>query len=179
MIISSLEDAFTQHSEIANRYFGKYAPNEIDSFAAMNGAFWQSGVFIHVKENTSVEKPIFIMHVNDAVQQQVVAQTRVLTLVEKDSSLTIVEKFESVGGYHVFHNFCEEIVVAEESKLEYYKVQNDAGKSIQVANTVIHQSDNSKVDTFTLTLNGEIVRNNFSIVIDGENCESHFMDCIC
>lgn len=172
--ISSLEKSFMNHTEVVNHYFGKFSPIETDSFAAWNGAFWQSGLFIHVKENTTVEKPIFVLHVNDAKQEQAQAQTRLLAIVEKSSSLSIIEKFESIGENAVFHNFCEEIVVAEQARLEYCKVQNDAGKSIQVANTVIHQSNSSKVDTFTLTLNGEMVRNNFCIVIDGENCESHF-----
>lgn len=45
-----------------------------------------------------------------------------------------------------------------------------AGRS----NSVIHQSTSSKLNTFTLTLNGQLVRNNLQILIDGEHCESHF-----
>lgn len=169
-----LADAFKTHEAIVAQYFGKKLPIESDPFVALNSAFWQSGVFIHVKENTHVEKPVLILHVNDAQTAQVNAQTRLLAIVEKSSSLSVIEKFESLGDHHVFHNLCEEIVVKESARLEYCKVQNDAGKSIQLANTVIHQSATSKVDTFTLTLDGEIVRNNLTIVIDGENCESHF-----
>lgn len=172
--VMSLTDAFKTHEAIVAQYFGKNLPTESDSFVAMNSAFWQSGIFIHVKENTNVEKPVLILHVNDAQNAQVNSQTRLLAIVEKNSSLSVIEKFESVGDNYVFHNLCEEIVVKENARLEYCKVQNDAGKRIQVANTVIHQSATSKVDTFTLTLDGEIVRNNFTILIDGENCESHF-----
>jgi Fe-S cluster assembly protein SufD len=90
------------------------------------------------------------------------------------SQLSIIEKFDSVGSNPVFHNFSEEWVVKEKSRLEYCKIQNDNGKSYQVTNTVIHQSDNSLLNTFTLTLNGQLVRNNLGIIIDGEHCESHF-----
>jgi Fe-S cluster assembly protein SufD len=172
--ITSLQHAFQQHPELINKYFDKILNVDGDSFAAMNSAFWSSGVFVRVPKNTTVEKPIFILHLNDASEGQVISQTRLLAIVEEYSSVSIIEKFDSVGSHSVFHNFCEEIVIEENARLEYCKVQNDAGKSVQVANTVIHQSNSSKVDTFTLTLNGEIVRNNFSIVIDGENCESHF-----
>ncbi|MFM8848871.1 MAG: Fe-S cluster assembly protein SufD [Cytophagales bacterium] len=172
--VMSLTDAFKTHEAIVTRYFGKNLLPESDSFVALNTAFWQSGVFIHVKENTNVEKPLLILHINDAGTSQVNAQTRLLAVIENNSSLNIIEKFDSVGSHPVFHNFCEEIVVQENAQLQYSKVQNDSGKSVQVANTVIHQSNTSKVDTFTLTLNGEIVRNNFAIVVDGENCESHF-----
>jgi Fe-S cluster assembly protein SufD len=172
--ILPLEEAFKSHKSIIDAYFGKYLSTEVDSFVALNSAFWQSGIFIHVKENTTVEKPVLILHLNDAHSNQVNAQTRLLAVIETKSSLNIIEKFDSVGNHEVFQNFCEEIVVQENAQLQYCKVQNDTGRSIQVANTVIHQSNTSKVDTFTLTLNGEIVRNNFTLVVDGENCESHF-----
>ncbi|MFM8914066.1 MAG: Fe-S cluster assembly protein SufD [Flammeovirgaceae bacterium] len=172
--ILPLAEAFGAYPSVIAEHFGKHLPTESDSFVALNGAFWQEGVFIHVKENAAVEKPVLILHVNDAKTEPVNAQTRLLTILEKNSTLSIIEKFDSVGSHPVFHNFCEELVVKENARLEYGKVQNDSGNRVQVANTVIHQSDTSKVDTFTLTLDGEIIRNNLAIVIDGENCESHF-----
>ncbi|MDZ7645728.1 MAG: hypothetical protein U5K54_00330 [Cytophagales bacterium] len=64
----------------------------------------------------------------------------------------MIEKFDSIGANPAFHNFSEEWIVKEKAHLEYCKIQNDAGKSYQVANTVIHQSDSSLINTFTLTL---------------------------
>ncbi|HLZ16294.1 MAG TPA: Fe-S cluster assembly protein SufD, partial [Cyclobacteriaceae bacterium] len=72
------------------------------------------------------------------------------------------------------HTFAEEIVVGENASLDYVKIQNDEGNLHQVANSLIHQSGGSKLNTFTLTLSGTLIRNNFNIAIDGENCESHF-----
>jgi len=172
--IIPLTKAFQTNNDEITTWLDKVLTPESDPFAAMNSALWQEGLFIHVPENTSVVKPIFILHVNDASQEQVIVHTRILGILEKGSQLSVVEKFDSVGENPVFHNFSEEWIVKEKSHLEYCKVQNDAGKSYQVANTVIHQSDSSILNTFTLTLNGQLVRNNLGIVIDGENCESHF-----
>jgi len=172
--IKTLSQAFKSDSAIVATYLDKVLTLESDPFAAMNAAFWQEGLFIHVPENTNVTKPVFILHLNDAGENQVISQTKILGILEKGSQLSVVEKFDSVGSNPVFHNFSEEWIVKEKSHLEYCKVQNDAGKSYRVANTIIHQSDNSLLNTFTLTLNGQLVRNNLSIIIDGEHCESHF-----
>jgi Fe-S cluster assembly protein SufD len=172
--ITSLSKAFQSNSDEITTWLDKVLTPESDPFAAMNAAMWQDGLYIHVPENTRVVKPIFILHVNDASQQQALVHTRILGILEKGSQLSVVEKFDSIGENPVFHNFSEEWIVKEKAHLEYCKVQNDAGKSYQVANTVIHQSDSSLLNTFTLTLNGQLVRNNLGIVIDGENCESHF-----
>jgi len=172
--IKTLFDAFKDGEKSVTKYFDKLVSAEADSFAALNTAFWQEGLFLEVPANTTVQKPVMILHINDARQAQVIAHTRLLAMLEEGSTVSIIEKFDSQGTNPVFHTFTEEIVVKEKATLEYCKVQNDAGKSFQIANTNINQSDSSHVNTFTLTLNGEIVRNNFGITIDGENCESHF-----
>lgn len=172
--IKSLGEAFQSEKELIAEYFDKIVSSEADSFAAMNTSFWQEGVFIHVPANTTALKPVLILHINDASQEQVISHTRLLTIVESGSTLSIIEKFDTVGEHAVLHTLTEEIIVKENAGLEYCKIQNDAGKSYQVINTNIHQADASRVDTFTLTLNGQIVRNNFTITIAGEKCESHF-----
>jgi Fe-S cluster assembly protein SufD len=174
VIIKSLSEAFQSEKELVAEYFDKLVSTEADAFAAMNASFWQEGVFIHVPQNTTVQKPVLILHINDANQEQVIAHTRILAIVESESKISIIEKFNTIGGNAALHTLTEEIVVKENASFEYCKIQNDTGKSYQVANTNIHQADSSRVDTFTLTLNGQIVRNNFTITIAGENCESHF-----
>lgn len=172
--IKSLHEAFQSEQTLITEHFDKLVNIEADPFAAMNSSFWQEGIFIHVPANTTVQKPVFILHINDTNQQQVIAHTRLLTIVESGSKISIIEKFDTVGANAAFHTLTEEIVVKENAAFEYCKIQNDSGKSYQVANTNIHQANSSRVDTFTLTLNGQIVRNNFAITIAGENCESHF-----
>jgi len=172
--IRTFSEAFKTDGAALAPYFDKVLNPESDPFAAMNSALWQDGLFIHVPADTNVSKPVFILHLNDSINNQVISQTKILGVVEKGSQLSVVEKFDSIGANSVFHNFSEEWIVKEKSHLEYCKIQNDAGKSYQVANTVIHQSDSSLLNTFTLTLNGQLVRNNLGIIIDGENCESHF-----
>ncbi len=174
LTISSLREAFQTKKPIVESYFNKISNSESDAFVALNTALWQDGVFIHVPENTHVEKPVFILHLNDANSEQVISHTRMLGILEKGSQLSVVEKSDSTGTYPAFHNFCEEWVIKEKSHLEYCKIQNDAGNNYQVTNTVILQQDKSLLNTFTLTLDGQLIRNNLNIIIDGEHCESHF-----
>ncbi len=172
--VSSLREAFVTKQELVESYFNKISNSESDAFAALNTALWQDGVFIHVPENTNVEKPVFILHLNDANSDQVISHTRILGVLENGSQLSVVEKSDSIGTNAVFHNFSEEWIIKEKSHLEYCKIQNDSGNSYQVTNTVIHQHDKSLLNTFTLTLDGQLIRNNLNIIIDGEHCESHF-----
>ncbi len=170
--ISSLNSAL-QNNE-ANPYFEKYLKTSSDPFVALNSALWQDGIFIHVPAQTKVDKPVVILHVNDAEKNQSISHTRLLVVLEEGSELTLIERSASVGENPIFHTFSEEIIIKDNAAFDYIKIQNDEGKLHQVANTLIHQSGNSKLNTFTLTLNGALIRNNFNIAIDGEKCESHF-----
>ncbi|MGC4023651.1 MAG: Fe-S cluster assembly protein SufD [Cyclobacteriaceae bacterium] len=169
--ISSLK---TENNSTAANYFQKYLNSSVDPFTALNSALWQDGVFIQVPTKTKVEKPVVVLHINDVLEKQSMSHTRLLVVLEEESELTLIEKSNSVGNNAIFHTFAEEIIVKENAKLDYVKIQNDEGKLHQVANSLIHQSNKSILNTFTLTLNGSLIRNNFNIAIDGENCESHF-----
>jgi Fe-S cluster assembly protein SufD len=170
--ISDLRKAVNQNE--APLYFEKYLKTSVDPFTALNSALWQDGIFVQVPEKTKVNLPVIVLHINDAEKGQSIAHTRLLVVLENESELTLIEKSASVGENNIFHTFAEEIIVKENASLDYVKIQNDEGKLHQVANTMIHQAGKSKLNTFTLTLNGSLIRNNFNIAIDGENCESHF-----
>ncbi len=155
-------------------YFDKYPKTSTDPFVALNSALWQNGIFIQVPAQTKVVKPVLILHVNDAKSSSLVSHTRLLLVLGESSEFTLIEKSISIGENPIFHTFSEEIIIKENASFDYVKIQNDEGKLHQVANTLINQSSVSKLNTFTLTLDGALIRNNFNIVIDGENCESHF-----
>lgn len=171
--VTTFAEANTQIKEKIVAQLGSLNKSD-DAFSLLNTAFYQEGIFIHVPKNRVVAKPFLILHINDAQQKQVVSHTRLLVTVENGSAVSVIEKSDSIGAYPCFHTFTEEIVVGEDATFDYCKVQNDSGSIHQVSNTTLSQSNTSKVNTFTLTLNGQLIRNNLSIIIDGEHCESHF-----
>lgn len=145
-----------------------------DSFSALNTAVWSDGVSVHVAKNTIVSEPITVLHIQDASQTNVQVHTRLLVHLETGAEATVIHQTHTLGANKAFHTVVDEAIVEERSRFNYYKLQNDPGQSIEVWNSTIRQADESHVDTFTLTTDGELVRNNFHIEINGERCESHF-----
>jgi Fe-S cluster assembly protein SufD len=172
LVILRMENALANNAAAAE-HFGKYAKFENDAFAAWNTADWKSGTFIHVPKNTVVEKPIFIYNISDTTAGEVVSTQRNLIVVERNSEVTILEKFDSVGSENHFLNLVTEIAVDENAGLNLYSIQNDSGNRFQYGLTEIHQKNSSRVNTFTFTLNGKLMRNNLHLSLDGEGIESH------
>jgi Fe-S cluster assembly protein SufD len=171
--ISNLADALSEGDHTAKEHVSKYADHRSDAFTAWNTASWVHGVFIHVPENTIVQKPTTIYNIHDAREGQVITSIRNLVVVGKNSTVTLIEKFDSSGESNHLSNTVTEAVVNENAALDLYSIQNDAGNRYQYGHTHIHQHASSRVNTFTFTLNGRFVRNNLNLVLDGEGIESH------
>ena len=171
--IEPLNGPLDRNSDQIGNRLNKLAVNK-DPFALLNNTFWQDGLYIHVAKNAVIDKPLVIHHHHNASQQKIASHTRLIIEVENNASLRIIEKTHSTGEHSVFNTINEDIIVSEQASLSYCKIQNDPGQLFQVSNTIIHQSNNSRTDTYTFSLNGNLIRNNLNIIIDGEGCESHF-----
>lgn len=170
--IKPLEQACQEDKALMDAHLTKLADANSDAFVALNTATWNHGLFIHVSANTLVEKPIILHHITDASSQAVVTAGRNLVLIESNSEVTLIEKYDSAGLAN-FSTTVNEIVVAQHAKCTYTLLQNDAGKRFQFNQTVIQQASNSVVNCFTLSLNGKAIRNNLQLILDGEHCDSH------
>jgi Fe-S cluster assembly protein SufD len=151
----------------------KHADFKLDALVAWNTAAWQGGVYINVADNKIISKPIVIYNINDASTGEVKTLTRNLIVVGKNSEVTVVEKFDSIGANPNFSNIVTEGIVAENAGLNFYSIQADHGNRYQFSQITIWQSNHSRVNTYTFTLDGKFVRNNLQLQLDGEGCESH------
>lgn len=171
--IQSLEKALTEKNPVAIAHFNQHINMKGDAFAAWNTADWKAGVFIHVPDKQVVDKPVVLYYINDASAGEVVATYRNLVVTGKSSEVTIVEKFNSSGPGNHFTNLVSEVVVDENSRLDFYSIQNDKGNRYQTTLTEVYQKNFSRVNTFTFNLQGRLLRSNLHLIIDGEGIESH------
>jgi Fe-S cluster assembly protein SufD len=72
-----------------------------------------------------------------------------------------------------FASHVMEVVVEKDANLEYYKIQNDVPQSSQVSTTLLRQVGKSYVHTVTISLDGNIVRNNLNIALEAEYAEAN------
>jgi len=171
IMISSINKAFENNSEIIKNHFSKIADINSDAFIALNTAFINDGVFLFVPENTIVEKPIHT--INIFTTSNSVISPRNLFIIGNNSQAQIIETTIVTDETNNFISIpVTEIFVNENAKLQYYKFQNAKNNS-EINTTQVHQKANSHFDTNTATIDSSWVRNNLNIFLDGENCETH------
>lgn len=158
----------------AKKYFSKYADIYIDSFAALNTAFFKDAVVIRFVAGAHIDKPIVVVNITTQNEEAVIAHNRLLVVAERNSSAKIacisISKNEQIES---FSNTVNEVVIEENATLEFDIFQNENTKSNQVCNTYAYQLKDSKFTINTITLGGNLVRNKLHIKLDAENCQTH------
>ena len=160
-------------SAVSSDVLFKLADFSQDAFVALNTAAWTGGVSINVADNQTVAKPVLLLNIIDASEVQVATHSRLAVSLGKKSSLSLISRNVFIGDKNSFSTLVEELLVTENASLNYCRIQDDA-REFSFTQTNIRQLTESHVNTFTLTLDGKLIRNNLSIAIDGERSESHF-----
>ncbi len=165
-----LADALGGENPAVSQY-GKIADQEADAYVALNTAFAAGGVVIRVNKNAR-PAPIILRHVVDTTDGTGISYARNLVVAEKFSESVVLEQFVNAHQHEHFMNSLIEIHVSENAKVQWHKMQNDPFAS-QIDQTAVYQSDASRFDLTTLTTEGQVIRNNIRIAVDGEGCETH------
>lgn len=174
LVVVPLEAASkNEYKDIVAKHLGHSSNYQKDGMNALNAAFVQGAVFIHVKKDQVPVQPIYIYNITDARSWNILSQPRSLVYINENAQAQIVETYATIGLEESFTNQVMELIVEKDATLEYYKIQNDAVHTNQVSTTHIRQTGRSNIHTVTISLNGNILRNNLNVVLDAEHCEAH------
>lgn len=169
-----LEEAHAKgFGDIVDTHLGHSSEYLKDGINALNTAFVDGGVFVHVKRGKITEHPIYIYHITDARKEPVLTQPRGLIHIAENAQVQVVETSATLGLEESFSNQVLEMVVETNARLEYYKIQNEEKAASQVSTAHIRQIGKSYSHAVTITLNGGIVRNNTNVVLEAAHCEAH------
>jgi Fe-S cluster assembly protein SufD len=167
------EAAQNEYAAIVAQNLGHSSKYIKDGIHALNTAFVQDGIFLFVGQGKILEHPVYVYHITDARNANILAQPRSLVFVSERAQAQLVETFTTLGDQQSFTSQVLEIVVEKEAIAEHYKIQNDAPHTNLVSTTHIRQTGKSVVHTVTISLNGGIVRTNLNIAMEAANSEAH------
>jgi Fe-S cluster assembly protein SufD len=174
LLVMPLEEAAkSEYKEIVSKHFGHSSNYLKDGINALNTAFVQGAVFVHIKKGMVTEHPVYIYNITDARTGNILSQPRSLVHIGENAQVQLIETYTTLGTEESFTNQVMEIIVEKDARVEYYKIQNDGEHANQVSTTHILQTGKSHVHTVTISLNGGLVRNNLNVVMEAEYCEAH------
>ncbi len=142
-------------------------------FLFLNAALSTNGIYLNILDNTIAEKPIYILNICDKKNNSVLAQPKNYIKIGRNAQVKIIEAYYCIGTNNSFTNVYTEVHAAENSVSELYKLQIGDNTSSLVDSTNVYQSEKSTFTCTTITLNGNIIRNNLNLILNGEYCEGN------
>jgi len=172
VIIGSLAEAARTYPELFKKHYGKYATTDKDGLIALNTAFAQDGLFIHIPKGVVLEKPIQIINIL-LEEKDLMVQHRNLFILEEGSEAKIVVCDHTLSTNNFLTNSVTEIYAGRNSNLDFVRMQNEHNNSTQITSTFISQMANSNVTSNFISLHGGIIRNNTEVKLEEEGCENN------
>ncbi|HQR05410.1 MAG TPA: Fe-S cluster assembly protein SufD [Gemmatales bacterium] len=167
--VMSLSEAIKARPDQVEAALARHAHFENNTFAALNTAFVQDGVFIHLAKNCVVEQPIHLAFIESGRGRM--SFPRILVVAEKHSQATIIETYQTLGEQADCTTAVSEYILADEARLDHYRLNEASKKTFHFASQHTRLARGSYFRSHCFTLGGGLVRNDLFACFTAENGE--------
>lgn len=169
--VSSLAAAIETDGDFIEARLARFARDDESGFLALNTAFLKDGAFLRIPPGAVVERPIHVVYVSTAQGDPTVSHPRTLIVAEDGCQATIIESYVSLGmGTHLT-NAVTELVAGPGAVVEHVKLALQTESVFHVAALSVYQERASNVMLHSFSLSDGLVRNDVTVVLDGEGSE--------
>lgn len=160
-------------SEQLKAHIGRYSQPHEDPFIALNTALANDGIAFCIAKNSILEKPLFVYNITDSSLGQVHHQSRNIVILEENSQAKIVMVNKGHGENTAFINEVNEVVMRQNSHLEWMRLEDEPEKCYHINNTKVYQEKDAHFHSVSITLAGGLIRNNLGVALDGSGCQAN------
>ncbi|TFC20985.1 Fe-S cluster assembly protein SufD [Cryobacterium algoritolerans] len=148
-----------------------HTPGEHHAFAAFNDVFAEDGAFIHLTNDTIVDDPIQLVFFSETEGVPLMTSPRSVIIADSGSRATIVETYAGFPGDVYCTNVVTEVVLAENARIEHYKVQNEPTTAFHLALLEVRQARNSQFASRSVMLGSSVARHEIRVLLGGVEAE--------
>lgn len=156
-------------NEILEQNLAKFVAYDFNGVAALNTAFINQGIFIHVTKNTKVNSPIHILFIGE---KETANFPRILFVGETGSEVQIVEQYKRAREATYFTNAVVEVKLADNAKLVHTRVQRESCHAFHIVTTQADLNRTSVYDNTNIMLGAKLSRHDINLNFNEEGGES-------
>lgn len=173
IVISSLEDASQTFGAFLNNHWSQSLKDETDSFAILNAALYQKGLFVYLPPNCVVERPIQILHIISGQESAPILFPRIQIFVGANSDVKLISSQKSLGCANYFVNQVEELVLDDNAHVHYSQnFCDESPQSWHFDSMRATLKKNSTLKSVCITEGSATVRTDYRVALSGENAEA-------
>lgn len=171
VFIGSLVDFAEQYADVCKKHYGKIAKLDKNGVVAFNTMFAQDGFVVYVPDNVVLEDPVQLTNILRSANDLLVNR-RLLIILGKNAQAKLLSCDHTVSHSKFLATQVTEIYADENAHLEFYELEENSSQATRLASTFVHQEKNATTLINNITLNCGFTRNNYNVVLNGENSEA-------
>ena len=173
--IGSLQHALSHDPLSLAIWFGQTNHHNEHIFTALNTALINDGLFIHIRRDTVLERPIEVIHLNLGLDTPQLIQPRNLLVLERGANAQLIERYESSGDSVYFHNGVSEILLEDNAALTHYCLQQESPRAYHMHQSFLAQAAHSQYRGTSLAMGGKWARHDLQVRFqaEGADCETN------
>jgi len=163
--------SFAAHyPKIISNYYGKIANTSEDAITAFNTLFAQDGFVFYVSRDVKLQRPVQLVNTIRS-HANIMVNRRILVIMEPHSEARLLVCDHSTENVTSVATQVVEIFAEEGAYFDYYDLEESTVASTRLSSLYVDQKASSNVLVNGITLNNGLSRNNYRIVLNGENAE--------
>lgn len=173
MFVSTLSDAMRSYGALLTNQAIKAAKEEQDPFAALNLALHGEAAFLYLPPKTFCAAPIQVLHLVDGLNAKTVVMPRLQVFAGAFSEVELISTHVKISGSESCINQRLDVSLEENAHVRYVQVNSHEAPDTWHFDAV--RSTLKKSSSFTcvnVTNGSATVRNDYRVVLAGENCET-------
>lgn len=173
MVLGGIRDHL--ENDVLRAHLNQHAENR-SAYTALNTAFLQDGALVYVPAKAALEAPVHLLFLRTGAGTGAAAHIRTLIALGQSSEATVITSYASLDpAADYLGNIVEEVALAPNASLKYYKVVREGAAGNHLATTEVRQERDSRFLSLVLSEEGRITRNQQCIKLaePGAECALH------
>ena len=169
VLVMGMADALQKLPETLENYINQSVNIDENSFIAFNTAWFTDGLFVSVNAKRILEKPIQVLHV--ATQQDVLAATRTVIILDKMAEASIIETYVGYDNAYLSSTVTE-VFVGQNAHLTLYKMQCESEKAYHFGGIYVKQDRDAHFTNHNFAFGALLARSDIHTDLDhASECE--------
>ena len=167
VLLLPIEEAFAKHGSLLKDYAaGTIPPLGKDKLAYLNRAMFNSGFFLHVPKNVSIEKPIRQVFLSDSDRFSLFS--RCIIVLEESASISILAEdyTHSNADKSSIYSSLVEVYLTDNASFAFSNIQAHASNVVSLANRQVICARDSRVKWAGGYTGGRITRSRIETLLE-------------
>ena len=174
VIVDSLCRASQLYPDLVGQYYNTIAPHD-NAQVALNTLLAQDGVFVYIPDGVVLDKPLQFVNIFNSAKP-LMGNRRWLIVMGSDSNARMLLCDHTQNKECEFlNNQVMEVVLGENATLDIYDIEESSSLTGRVSSLWARQATGSNLLVNGITLVNGTTRNDMSVDIVGEHCETHLL----